>query len=102
MREEGLEALAATFAAKFGKSSEASTTLLDGLSDLRFTDTNRVPFPFQKVVRDKLNVSTLVDATEGARIRDLDGNWSLDVSGSVKRPLSSPTLNMGHPRELVD
>jgi hypothetical protein len=24
--------------------------LADGLSDIRFTDTNRVPFPFQKKV----------------------------------------------------
>ena len=33
---------------KTGKEMEAK--IADGLSDIRFTDTNRVPFPFQTMV----------------------------------------------------
>ena len=55
-------------------------TLRKGISDLRFTDTNRVPFPFQKLVREKLNVATLALTSEGPNIVDLDGNRTLDIS----------------------
>ncbi|KAJ1622466.1 pyridoxal phosphate-dependent transferase [Pavlovales sp. CCMP2436] len=54
----------------------------EGLSDIRFTDTNRVPFPFQAVIRSKLNVSTVVKSSEGPWLIDTSGNRALDVSGS--------------------
>jgi glutamate-1-semialdehyde 2,1-aminomutase len=54
----------------------------EGLSDLRFTDASRVPFPFAKIMRDGFNVATVADASRGSRLRDLDGNWNIDVSGS--------------------
>ena len=34
------------------------------------------------VVREKLNVCSLVESSTGASIKDLDGNVTLDVSGS--------------------
>ena len=52
-----MNALADSFNKQFAASQKASETVLDGISDLRFTDTNRVPFPFQKLVREKLNVA---------------------------------------------
>ncbi len=33
-----------------GEMARVEAQLADGLSDIRFTDTNRVPFPFQKKV----------------------------------------------------
>lgn len=50
-RRKGMDALAESFNKQFAASQKASETVLDGISDLRFTDTNRVPFPFQKLVR---------------------------------------------------
>ena len=52
------------------------------LSDLRFTDASRVPFPFASIMREGFNVAAVVTASRGSRLCDLDGNWSLDVSGS--------------------
>ncbi len=52
------------------------------LSDLRFTDASRVPFPFAAVMRDGFNLAAVVTASRGSRLCDLDGNWSLDVGGS--------------------
>ena len=74
--------LAESFNKQFAKSQEASETYLDGISDLRFTDTNRVPFPFQKLVREKLNVASLAISSVGPAIKDLDGNSAIDISGS--------------------
>src|SRR5262249_59491907 len=53
-----------------------------GLSALRFTDASRVPFPFARLAREKLNFCSVVTASAGPRLLDLDGRWTLDVSGS--------------------
>ena len=81
-RRLGFHALAESFEKQFPKTLRAAETFLDGISDLRFTDTNRVPFPFQKLVRERLNVASLATASEGPSVVDLDGNKTLDVSGS--------------------
>jgi glutamate-1-semialdehyde 2,1-aminomutase len=52
------------------------------LSDLRFTDSNRVPFPFAPVMRESFELASMVTASNGPELLDLDGNWSLDVGGS--------------------
>jgi glutamate-1-semialdehyde 2,1-aminomutase len=81
-RKAGMNALADSFNKQFPKSLASAETFLDGISDLRFTDTNRVPFPFQKLVREKLNVASLAVSSVGPNIFDLDGNKTLDISGS--------------------
>jgi len=81
-RKSGLERLAAEFRTKFASSIAASSSLLNGISDLRFTDSSRVPFPFQKQIRKMLPLGSLASSTSGPRITDVDGNEVLDVSGS--------------------
>jgi glutamate-1-semialdehyde 2,1-aminomutase len=81
-RRRGLNALAAAFRSKHKRSIEWSRELRQGFSDLRFTDANRVPFPFLRSVREKFDLSTVVTASRGPRLQDLDGNWMLDVGGS--------------------
>ena len=49
---------------------------------MQFTNANRVPFPFRSLVQKYLPVGAVSDATSGVRIRDIDGNWSYDLSGS--------------------
>ncbi|KAK3265775.1 hypothetical protein CYMTET_25570 [Cymbomonas tetramitiformis] len=82
LRKKGMNDLAQRFKDLFKESHKAAETVLDGLSDMRFTDTNRVPFPCQKIVREKLNVFNMVTEARGAEVKDLDGNWAIDVSGS--------------------
>jgi len=82
-RREGLARLEVAFQKLMGpKTVELSNSIKDGLSDIRFTDTNRVPPPFQRVVRAKLNVCTVVERSEGPWLYDVDGNKALDISGS--------------------
>jgi glutamate-1-semialdehyde 2,1-aminomutase len=81
-RREGLERLATTLREQAPDSIDWGKSIQEGFSDLRFTDANRVPFRFARVMRETFNLSTVVTASQGPRLRDLDGRWNLDVSGS--------------------
>ena len=81
-RREALERLARTLEQRFARSAAWGDRLRDGFSDLRFTDANRVPFPFARLVRERFNLCSVVTASKGPRLLDLDGNWTLDVSGA--------------------
>ncbi len=81
-RSEALARLAASFQAAHAKSAEWGASVREGFSDIRFADANRVPFPFARTMRDQFDLTTVVTASDGPRLRDLEGQWSLDVSGS--------------------
>jgi len=83
LRRKGFAELGKKFKLEPGGKMEAiEQELADGLSDIRFTDTNRVPFPFQKKVRSALKVASVVDKSNGPELVDFDGAKMLDVSGS--------------------
>lgn len=80
-RRRGMHDLAVALRA--GPQSEAFTeTVRDGLSDLRFADTNRVPFPFAQVMREHFSLGSVAIESKGPRLCDLDDQWTLDLSGS--------------------
>ena len=81
-RRAGIERLGRLFREQHRRSLEWAESIRESFSDLRFTDANRVPFPFARVIRERFNLATVVDASYGPRVRDLDGNWTLDVSGA--------------------
>lgn len=82
IRRRGLERLAETLAERHPKSLAWGDRIREAFSDLRFTDANRVPFPFVRGMRERFNLATVVTQSQGPRLKDLDGEWSLDVSGS--------------------
>jgi glutamate-1-semialdehyde 2,1-aminomutase len=82
IRRRGLQQLSARLKDACPRSLEWGDAIRESFSDLRFTDANRVPFPFVRVMRERFNLATVVTASNGPRLRDLDGRWSLDVSGS--------------------
>src|SRR5262245_13801889 len=81
-RRKGFARLATVFRQTSPKTLELSEELEAGLSDLAFINTHRVPFPYQQYVREHLNIGSVVEETNGCRVRDLDGNWSYDLSGA--------------------
>lgn len=81
-RREALTRLASTFHEQHAQSIVWGTAIRESFSDLRFTDACRVPFPFRRVIRDKFNLCSVVTASQGPKLRDLDGNWTIDVSGA--------------------
>jgi glutamate-1-semialdehyde 2,1-aminomutase len=82
LRKLALNRLADAFQAQCAKSIAWGNEVRESFSDLRFTDANRVPFPFVRLMREKFDLCSVVTASNGPKLRDLDGNWSLDVSGS--------------------
>jgi glutamate-1-semialdehyde 2,1-aminomutase len=82
VRKQAIDRLASLFRTRSPKSIAWGDGIRDSFSDLRFTDANRVPFPFVQAMREKFNLCSVVTASDGPRLRDLDGNWTLDVSGS--------------------
>jgi glutamate-1-semialdehyde 2,1-aminomutase len=81
-RRLGLERLAATLRAAYPRARAWATEVGPGFSDLRFTDANRVPFPFARVMRERFELCSVVTASDGPRLHDLDGHSTLDVGGS--------------------
>jgi glutamate-1-semialdehyde 2,1-aminomutase len=82
IRKLAIERLAGFFRERSAKSIAWGNAIRDSFSDLRFTDANRVPFPFMRVMREKFKLCSVVSQSQGPRLRDLDGRWTLDVSGS--------------------
>src|SRR5215469_3182070 len=81
-RKDAIERLSTFFQQQCSRSIAWGNGIRDSFSDLRFTDANRVPFPFMRTMREKFSLCSVVTESKGPRLRDLDGNWSLDVSGS--------------------
>ncbi|MDN5869639.1 MAG: aminotransferase class III-fold pyridoxal phosphate-dependent enzyme [Nitrococcus sp.] len=81
-RRAGFERLVQYFREHAPQSVDLSHTLQSGVSDARFTNAYRVPFQFRRYVQSQLPVGTVVTASSGTRVQDLDGNWAYDLSGS--------------------
>ncbi len=81
-RRAGIERLAAFFRGRYPESTAWGERLRESFSDLRFTDANRVPFPFARYMHERFNLAAVVTASDGPRLQHLDGHWTLDVSGS--------------------
>ena len=82
VRKTALDHLATFLQNEHNQSIAWANAVRESFSDLRFTDANRVPFPFVRVMREKFNLCSVVTASKGPRLQTLDGNWTLDVSGS--------------------
>jgi glutamate-1-semialdehyde 2,1-aminomutase len=82
LRKNALDRLATFLQAQHAQSIAWANAIRESFSDLRFTDANRVPFPFVRVMREKFNLCSVVTGSQGPRLQNLDGNWTLDVSGS--------------------
>ncbi len=81
-RRRGFRELAERLAAKAAKSIETTAQAADGVSDLQFTGAYRVPFQYREYATRHLGSAAFASETSGVRIKDLDGNWSYDLSGS--------------------
>ena len=82
LRRRAFERLARQFRDKAPRTLEQSALLEDGISDLEFVNHYRVPFQFRNRVHEQLKLGCLVEETRERHLKDLDGNWSLDVTGA--------------------
>lgn len=81
-RRAGFQRLSALYGQKYPKSRAMTAQLREGLSDLQFTSTYRVPFQFSRHVQAHLGSGSIVTQSTGVMITDLDGNRAYDLTGS--------------------
>ncbi|MCC6785416.1 MAG: aminotransferase class III-fold pyridoxal phosphate-dependent enzyme [Planctomycetes bacterium] len=81
-RRDGFARLQATFASRAPRTLAMAKELEDGISDVAFTSTYRVPFQFRRRVKASLALGQVLEASAGTQVRDLDGNWSYDLGGA--------------------
>ena len=81
-REAGLNRLRTLARAKNPKTLAFSESLQGSISDASFTSAYRVPFPYRARLGNELKLGNIAEETRGVQIRDLDGNWRYDVTGS--------------------
>jgi len=49
---------------------------------VQFTSKYRVPFPYRTLLPQSFRLGSIADETKGSKLKDLDGNWRYDLSGS--------------------
>lgn len=81
-RRTGLQRLRARVQQRSPRSLAMHGQLESRVSDVRFTSAYRVPFPYRGHLSRELKLSPLVEETRGVNMRDVDGNWRYDLSGS--------------------
>jgi glutamate-1-semialdehyde 2,1-aminomutase len=81
-RRDGLRRLSAHFAERCPATLAATAALRPFVPDLDFTNTYRVPFQFREVLDRTLRLGAFAVASDGLRLRDLDGNESWDLGGA--------------------
>ncbi len=82
LRRASFDTLSAGYAQRYAQSVALSAQAREGLADLQFTGSYRVPFQFSPLVRERLAVGTFVASAEGCSVTDLDGNRFIDLTGS--------------------
>jgi glutamate-1-semialdehyde 2,1-aminomutase len=81
-RREGFFRLANLYAARYPRGRALTQEAAEKISDLRFTETYRVPYQFSRLVRENLGTSTFMSASAGVTVTDVDGNVFHDLTGS--------------------
>ncbi len=81
-RRAAFQRLSAVYQQRYARSVAATQQARETLSDLQFTGRYRVPYQYSPYLRQHLAVGAFLQASEGVRVQDLDGNWFYDLTGS--------------------
>jgi glutamate-1-semialdehyde 2,1-aminomutase len=82
LRRQGFAKLATLYRERFARSAALAGEAAEGISDLQFTASYRVPFQFSRYVRERLKGGGFLQASAGVKVTDLDGNELYDLTGS--------------------
>jgi glutamate-1-semialdehyde 2,1-aminomutase len=81
-RRAALERLARDYREHHPRALALGERLESGVSDVAFTNAYRVPFQYRDYLRERLEIASFVEESADVRLKDCDGNWSYDLSGS--------------------
>jgi glutamate-1-semialdehyde 2,1-aminomutase len=82
LRRMALKRLQDNLASQSAKTLAYGKTIEESISDVRFTSHYRIPFPFRNQLTQEFRLGSVADESQGSQIKDLDGNWRYDLSGS--------------------
>jgi glutamate-1-semialdehyde 2,1-aminomutase len=74
--------LAGTLSGRSPKNAALTASVIDAISDLKFTSRYRIPFQFSRFVREHMKIGAFVQSSSGVTITDVDGNRFYDLTGS--------------------
>jgi glutamate-1-semialdehyde 2,1-aminomutase len=81
-RREAFFRLARLYEERYAKGRQLTAEASSWISDLRFTETYRVPFQYSRMVREHLSTSAFMQSSCGVTVTDVDGNVFYDLAGS--------------------
>ncbi|HEX3937072.1 MAG TPA: aminotransferase class III-fold pyridoxal phosphate-dependent enzyme [Xanthobacteraceae bacterium] len=81
-RRAGFERLSTLYKTRFAETIRRTAEASEAISDLKFTDTYRVPFQYRRKIAADLPSTALIQSSSGVTLTDLDGNRFYDLSGS--------------------
>lgn len=81
-RRQALSKLKQHFEQQMPQGIEFNHSVQNSISDVEFTNLYRVPFPFRKYLSRHLTLPNAIEESKGVKVKDLDGNWSYDLTGS--------------------
>jgi len=74
--------LASTLSGRSPKNAALTASVIDAISDLKFTSRYRIPFQFSRFVREHMKIGAFMESTSGVTLTDVDGNRFYDLTGS--------------------
>jgi glutamate-1-semialdehyde 2,1-aminomutase len=81
-RRQGFARLSSLYATRFARSTSLTREAAADISDLQFTSAYRVPFPYSRLVRERLASGSFMQHTSRVTVTDLDDNTFYDLAGS--------------------
>ena len=81
-RRDAFFRLARLYEVRYAKGRQMTAEASIRISDLQFTEAYRVPFQYNRLVREHLSTSAFVQSSAGVTVTDIDGNLSYDLTGS--------------------
>ena len=81
-RRAGFDRLSVLYKTRFAETIKRTAEASETISDLKFTDTYRVPFQYRRKVGAELPSTAFMQSSSGVTLTDLDGNRFYDLSGS--------------------
>jgi glutamate-1-semialdehyde 2,1-aminomutase len=81
-RRSGFARLATSLNERSPRSIALEERLEGSVSDVAFTNAYRVPFQYRDHLREHVSVASFVEESAGVQVKDSDGNWSYDLTGS--------------------
>ena len=81
-RSAAFTALTNKVKAQSSKTLNQYQKLSNDISDVQFTSLYRVPFPFRTHLPDAFKLGSMINESQGVKVKDLDEQWRYDLSGS--------------------